>query len=191
MTSVVVGVLLDAQTPRDSKSVAAISMIAASVLVPPTSTPMRYGPLVLVMVGMRWSWCHGGATAPVRKIEGNMSLNSEMGLCSYMYLADVLLIPLPSTQVPLQPKTIECSKGHYSGNESGLSPMCNRPQWNISPRNLGTTLNHAYSGMHSRATCGEGVAYRRVRRSVAQSTNGTPDIPDVEMSLLLPVASVS
>jgi hypothetical protein len=52
VTSTVVGVLLDAHTPRDSESVAAMSMIAASVFVPPTSTPMRYGPLFRVMINV-------------------------------------------------------------------------------------------------------------------------------------------
>jgi hypothetical protein len=32
--------------------VAAMSMIAASVFVPPTSTPMRYGPLFRVMINV-------------------------------------------------------------------------------------------------------------------------------------------
>ena len=42
VTSGVVGVLLEARTPREGVSLAVISRMAASVLVPPTSTPMRY-----------------------------------------------------------------------------------------------------------------------------------------------------
>lgn len=53
VTSGVVGVLLDAQMPRDGVSVAVMSMMAASVLVPPTSTPMRYVFMVSSVVVLR------------------------------------------------------------------------------------------------------------------------------------------
>jgi hypothetical protein len=47
LTSDVVGVLQDAQTPRDGVSVAVTSMIEQSVLVPPTSMPILYADIVL------------------------------------------------------------------------------------------------------------------------------------------------
>lgn len=52
VTSILVRVFLDAQTPRDTDSMAVMSIMAASVLVPPTSTPIRYAP-IRVMTGLR------------------------------------------------------------------------------------------------------------------------------------------
>lgn len=45
-----VGVLQDAQTPREGLSVAVTSIIAQSVFVPPTSTPILYEDAAMMLI---------------------------------------------------------------------------------------------------------------------------------------------